>query len=152
MVGPLPEVISTGSTVRLFADDCVLYRRIRSTEDTNALQDDLNSLQNWERDWLMEFHPEKCQVLHISNKRNPLEYNYNIHGHILKEAETSKYLGINLNRTLSWNNHINTVAKKASNISAFLQRNLHQLPKSPVLPDISKTAHGICLYHLGSSY
>jgi hypothetical protein len=76
-----------------------------------------------------EFHPEKCQVLHISNKRNPLEYNYNIHGHILKEAETSKYLGINLNRTLSWNNHINTVAKKASNISAFLQRNLHQLPR-----------------------
>jgi hypothetical protein len=71
-INDLPEVISTGSTVRLFADDCVLYRRIRSTEDTNALQDDLNSLQNWERDWLMEFHPEKCQVLHISNMRNPL--------------------------------------------------------------------------------
>ena len=77
----------------------------------------------------MEFHPEKYQVLHISNKRNLLKYNYNIHGHILEEAETSKYLGINLNRTLSWNNHINTVAKKASNISAFLQRNLHQLPR-----------------------
>ena len=69
------------------------------------------------------------QVLHISNKRNPLKYNYNIHGHILEETDTSKYLGINLIRTLSWNNHINTVAKKASNISAFLQRNLHQLPK-----------------------
>ena len=79
----------------------------------------------------MEFHPEKCQVLHISNMRNPLKYNYNIHGHtrILEEDETSKYLSINLNRTLSWNNHINTVAKKASNIRAFLQRNLHQLPR-----------------------
>jgi hypothetical protein len=64
-INDLPEVISTGSTVILFADDCVWYRRIRSTEDTNALQDDLNSLQNWERDWLMEFHPEKYQVLHI---------------------------------------------------------------------------------------
>lgn len=40
--------------------------------------------QNWERDWLMEYHPEKCQFLHISNKRNPL-----IHGHILEDAETS---------------------------------------------------------------
>ena len=38
-------------------------------------------------------------------------------------------MGINLDRTVSWNNHINTVAKKASNISAFLQRNLHQLPR-----------------------
>jgi hypothetical protein len=69
-------------------------------------------------DWT-GFHPEKCQVLHISNKRNPFKYNYNIHGHILEEAATSKYLGINLNRTLSWNNHINTVAKKAINISYF---------------------------------
>jgi hypothetical protein len=60
-INDLPEVISTGSTVRLFADDCILYRRIRSTEDINALQDDLNSLQNWERDWLMEFHPEKAK-------------------------------------------------------------------------------------------
>ena len=45
-INDLPEVISTGSTVKPFADDCVLYRRIRSTEDTNALQDDLNSLHN----------------------------------------------------------------------------------------------------------
>jgi hypothetical protein len=65
------------------------------------------------------------------------KYNYNIHGHILEEAATSKYLGINLNRTLSWNNHINTVAKKASNISAFLQRNLHVCPLSHAQYDTS---------------
>ena len=45
-INDLPEVISTGSTVRLFADDCILYRKITSTEDTNALQDDLKSLKN----------------------------------------------------------------------------------------------------------
>ena len=32
------------SSVRLFADDCVLYRNIKSPIDCQILQDDLNSL------------------------------------------------------------------------------------------------------------
>ena len=38
--------ISTGigSSIRLFADDCVLYRIIKTTEDHNHLQQDLNTL------------------------------------------------------------------------------------------------------------
>ena len=36
------------STVRLFADDCVLYRNIHSLQDCLILQDDLDSLGLWE--------------------------------------------------------------------------------------------------------
>ena len=38
----LPSVIS--SKVRLFADDCLVYREIKSRQDQNDLQKDLNSL------------------------------------------------------------------------------------------------------------
>jgi len=41
------------STVRMFADDCLLYRDVHSMEDTRRLQDDLDSLQAWEQDWLI---------------------------------------------------------------------------------------------------
>ena len=44
----LPESIR--SSVRLFADDCVLYRNIKSPMDCQILQDDLNSLAQWETD------------------------------------------------------------------------------------------------------
>ena len=44
------------SSVRLFADDCVLYRNIKSPIDCQILQDDLNSLSQWETDWQMKFN------------------------------------------------------------------------------------------------
>ena len=51
------------SPVRLFADDCVIYREIKSSLDASTLQSDLNNLHRWEREWLMELNPEKCFCL-----------------------------------------------------------------------------------------
>jgi hypothetical protein len=67
-----------GSTTRLFADDCALHRDIKTTGDARKLQDDLEQLQKWERDWLMEFHLKKCQVTNITSKINIISHKYNI--------------------------------------------------------------------------
>ena len=45
-INDLPDNIN--STVRFFADDCVLYRNIRGSEDQQLLQDDLEKLALWE--------------------------------------------------------------------------------------------------------
>ena len=50
-INDLPAQVK--SKARLFADDCLLYRKICSPDDRAALQRDLDSLQRWERDWLM---------------------------------------------------------------------------------------------------
>jgi hypothetical protein len=42
----------------------------------------------------MEFHPSKCQLLRITNKRKPFARDYDIHGHKLEEVESAKYLGV----------------------------------------------------------
>ena len=83
----------------MFADHCALCRSIKSEEDAIALQKDLDGLQRWERDWLMEFHPQKCQIMHLTNKRKVIRHPYNIHGHILEEVQTSKYLGLNFEKS-----------------------------------------------------
>ena len=44
-INDLPSVVS--SKVRLFADDCLIYRNIKNKEDQIALQKDLNLLENW---------------------------------------------------------------------------------------------------------
>ena len=49
-INDLPDYIVNGSSVRLFADDCVLYRRINRPEDAILLQKDLEALQEWEKD------------------------------------------------------------------------------------------------------
>ena len=128
-INDLPEYLSPNSTVRLFADDCMLYHNIKIEEDALHLQEDIDALQRWESDWLMEFNPHKCQVLHVTNKRKPITKSYSIHGQILDSKSTAKYLGVELHKNLSWNHHINQVAKKANSTRAFLQRNIRPCPR-----------------------
>ena len=54
--------LKVSSTTRLLADDSLLYRKIRSPEDACLLQEDLDKLQVWEKEWQMSFIPTKCEV------------------------------------------------------------------------------------------
>ena len=83
----------------------------------------------------MEFHPQKCQVLHITSKRKPVKFLYNIHSQTLEEAITAKYLGVTIQNDLNWNKHIDATTKTANNTRAFLQRNIKQCPGKTKEPD-----------------
>ena len=109
-INDLPDYIQNNSTVKLFADDTIIYHPINNQQDSIALQEDLDSLQRWESDWLMHFHPQKCQTMHITNKRNIIQSTYTIHNHKLQTTNTAKYLGIHIHSTLNWNTHINKTA------------------------------------------
>ena len=123
-INDLPEC--TSSETRLFADDGLLYKLIKSDKDAQSLQKDLNSLEKWEGDWQMSFHPEKCQVIHVcSNPRNRQRRQYTLHGHILESVDSAKYLGVHLSQDMTWQTHVNRTAAKASSTLGFLRRNLH---------------------------
>ena len=63
-INDLPEYISPGSTARFFADDCILYRAIETESDAHELQHDLDSLQQWEKDWHGIPSPEMSSPFH----------------------------------------------------------------------------------------
>ena len=52
-----------GSVCKLFADDCKLYRNIESEADMMELQEDIERLCKWSRDWLLGFDIKKCKVI-----------------------------------------------------------------------------------------
>ena len=88
-----------------------------------ALQDDLDALQQWEKDSLMSFNPDKCEVIRITKNRKPIDANYTIHGKELGHTKNAKYLGVLISDTLSWNAHVDIDTKKANNTTAFLRKN-----------------------------
>ena len=51
--------------VLLFADDTKIFRVIRNREDYTALQSDLDLLQRWSQQWLLNFNISKCKHLHF---------------------------------------------------------------------------------------
>lgn len=127
-INDLPEGIR--STVRLFADDTIMYKPIDSPSDAESLQDDLNKLAEWESIWQMEFHPGKCQILTVTNKKKPIKFDYTLHGHPLEKVSESKYLGITFRKDLNWNSHVSNTASKAHKTLGFLRRNLQVSSKS----------------------
>jgi hypothetical protein len=58
-----------------------MYLTITSDVDTVHLQEDLDKLASLEQAWMMSFHPEKCNVLTVSRKRNIIKRDYILHGH-----------------------------------------------------------------------
>jgi len=121
-INDLPDYVNC--KVKLFADDCILYRVIQNQVDSDKLQSDLNKAAFWEEHWYMKFNPDKCKTMHITRSRNPIINSYTLHTTELETVKTSKYLGVTLSEDLSWNTHIDQSVKKANSRLNFVRRNL----------------------------
>ena len=121
-INDLPNNIS--SQVRLFADDAIVYLSMKPNSNNTILQQDLTKLIEWENKWKMEFHPQKCQTIHITRNRKPKINQYSLHGHVLESVSSAKYLGVTINADLKWNKHIDNITSKAKKPLGFVKRNL----------------------------
>ncbi len=78
--------LNISSTIRLFADDALIYRYVNNKEDSDILQKDLDQLCAWENKWQMSFNPSKCSVMRVTRKKKVMISNYIIHGQILSRT------------------------------------------------------------------
>ena len=115
---------SLSSSVRLFADDTIIYLTIQSEDDTNQLQGDLDKLAEWSKAWSMELNTEKCQVITVTRNHTVVNHQYRLNDTILKSVTSAKYLGVTLTSDLTWNTHITNICQKANKSLGFLRRNL----------------------------
>ena len=119
---------SVNSHVRLFADDCLIYRTISTHSDAQGLQSDLDALTEWQNRWQVSFNPSKCHILHISRKRNPIITQYSLCNETLTPVKTHPYLGLQLSDDLRWDTHINHATSKAGKVLGVIRRNLTHCP------------------------
>ena len=96
----LPDQVN--SRVRLFADDMAIYLATSSEGESITLLNDLFILEKWEQRWDMSFNPSKCQVLHITRAKCPIQTKYTLHDTILESVPSAKYLGVTISDNISW--------------------------------------------------
>uniref|UniRef100_A0A131YPE6 Endonuclease/reverse transcriptase n=1 Tax=Rhipicephalus appendiculatus TaxID=34631 RepID=A0A131YPE6_RHIAP len=125
-INDIPANIS--SSIRLFADDCVLYRRISSTNDQLILQEDLNKIVNWCSVWLMSLNVSKCKFMCVTRKHTTLNYQYFLKSSALTQVDCYRYLGVTITDQLTWTAHITNLVKDCSKSLGLLKRSLFLSP------------------------
>ena len=108
--------IVTHCKIRLFADDTCLFVEVDNREEAaQQINEDLERISVWARDWLVTFSPPKTKLLMISNKPNAhLHPDLTLEGHVIDKVLNHKHLGITISHNLRWNCHIDDIVTKAS--------------------------------------
>ena len=109
---------------------------IKSPEDCRHLQEDLNHLVHWTNLWQMNLNSDKCVVLHCTRSNAPFLTQYYINDKPLTAVDQYTYLGVTLDKTMSWSHHIHTITNKASKTPNFIKRTL-----SKCSSDVKTTAY-----------
>ena len=116
------------ANIYMYADDLKLHREIKSEEDTELLQKDLDTLYDWSLYSLLKFHLGKCVVMRFEPSKN-IESNpfYGMDEIRLKVVEEEKDLGIVFDKELSFNNHISCIVKKRNSLVGMIRRSFFHL-------------------------
>ena len=140
----LPSVLPPESTV-LFADDTTVYI---ISDDMSSLNSSLQLCLNLANMWMIKngiklnTSKTKYMLLHSARRVVHGSLTLNIDGLPIEQVRVFKFLGVHLNDTLTWSDHINKICLKVSRnlnllrrISWFLPQPLLSLNlKSYILP------------------
>ena len=105
----------------MFADDLSIYKDVSTPADCALLQQDLNSIVFWSKQWQLQLNCCKCEALNVSNKRSPLLFTYTISGQPLQWSAQCRYLGVLIDSHLRWGAHCCNIAQKASRVLNLLR-------------------------------
>ncbi len=130
----MPECVSEGTKIALYADDTKIWRKIVSWNDHEILQHDIDMLHNWAERNKMKFHLDKCKVLSINNRASengiwssclPFQvFIYTLNGIDLDFVKSEKDLGVVVTSDLCWEDNILALYAKASSRLGLMKRTL----------------------------
>ena len=106
----------------LFADDLKLYFSIKSIDDCETLQRNLNGLSTWCNSNKLPLNIDKCKVLRYHRSRKPITYDYSLDGHVLESVTKFKDLGVIFDPKLKFVDHVQYISSKANRVLGFVRR------------------------------
>ena len=124
----VPELLSH-CQVLLYADDTVLYFHNKNlSEIEKAITNNLEILSDWLRDneLLLNLKKGKTEVMlfgtkaKLNKEKNPIRIAHN--GRIVNVTNSYKYLGVQLDQSLTMDDHFKSVCKKVSTRLRLLRK------------------------------
>lgn len=115
--------LAIDSEKTMFADDLKFYRIIKSNSDSEALQNDLNSLAEWCVANKMQINVKKTKVLSLYRGEVGVIHQYSLGNSKIERVTSIRDLGIIVDRALTFKEHLSVTVSKGLTTLGFLIRN-----------------------------
>ncbi|MCP4486141.1 MAG: hypothetical protein GY820_02300 [Gammaproteobacteria bacterium] len=152
---------SKNTEIAMFADvEFVLFKPIPNTSDVLAFQNDVNLLHDSIQRMHLSFQPSKCKALILSygNRVDNSEIELYLSGAKLDVVTESRYLGVLVDRKLSFVSHSHVSTVRAKRAIGALCRNFRNIAHVSVLERVYKVCilpallYGVEVWFPGAKY
>jgi len=109
-------------SIRLFANDCIIYRKITNKNDIENLHKDLNTLVEWAVENGMKINPGKYMVINFTRAWYKNPPGHSLGDQKIPDASNCKFLGIILRSDINWVDQVNYIVQKAWKAFHFAMR------------------------------
>ena len=129
-INDLPHHIEN-SKISLYADDAKIYSEINSHNSIVLMQEDINRMAKWCRDWRLAVNPTKCFHVQYNPRSVNRAFNptYTIENTIITRKEQVRDLGIRISDDLKFHTQVQSSCKKAHSEINRIRRSF--LSRSP---------------------
>ena len=137
-INDLPDDLNTETFV--FADDTKIFHKSKNIKEDPEIEQDLKSLEDWSKRWLLKFNPSKCVHMIITRQQNLDDIQRKLMDSrvgirtVLPQAKVEKDLGVNIDDRLTFKEHIGVITKKANKILGVIRRCFTNLNKDVFVP------------------
>ena len=118
------------SSVLHYADDTSISFELKTSSATSCLQEDLDAVSSWLAKNKLTINSSKSELLLF---RQSKVCSLRINGEVLNVVKCSKYLGVQIDNSLTFEKHIDVVCKKVSKLVGLVSRLRYFLPKHVLL-------------------
>ena len=116
----------------LYADDTVIYYSSANLFDLESkLNSDLATISNWFSSNLLTLNISKCNFVIFGNSRKlklASDVSLKVNSTAIDRSDSFKYLGVIINQTMSWSEHIDAISTKINKRIGMIRRIRHFLP------------------------
>lgn len=136
-INDLPRV--TTCEVLMFADDVKVFDIIKSVDDCQHLQNNLELIVRWSEKNRLDLNINKCTVMSFHKKNFPIQFMYNIKGIFLGNVANFKDLGVTFDTELTFSIHIDHIVSDALKMFGFICRNTKRFSSLTAVVVLFKT-------------